>query len=83
MLAETINYLRKVHGQLQKYQGGGLIAPGDLKFITSIMDIISQLVAEAEALSSFAQTKGEADLKRFEEARKNAWKNIKSTLNMK
>lgn len=83
MLTETINYLRKVHTQLQKYQGGGLIVPGDLRFITSVMNIINQLMIEAEALSSFAQTKGEADLKRFEESRKNAWKNIKNTLNMK
>lgn len=82
MLAETISYLKNVNAQLNKYQTGGVIASGDQKFITSMMFIIDQLIAEAEALSSFAQTKSEADLKRFEEARQNAWKNIKKTFGM-
>jgi hypothetical protein len=82
MLAETVSYLRNVNTQLVKYQTGGLIAAGDQRFIASMMTIIDQLIAEAEALSSFAQTKGEADLKKFEEARQNAWKNIRKTFGM-
>ena len=82
MLAETISYLRNVNTQLKKYQAGGVIASGDQKFIASMTAIIDQLIAEAEALSSFAQTKSEADLKRFEDARQNAWKNIKKTFGM-
>lgn len=77
MLAETISYLRNVNTQLKKYQSGNLVAAGDQKFIGSIMEIISQLTTEAEALSSFAQTKSEDDLKRFDAARKNALANIK------
>jgi len=82
MLAETISYLKNVNAQLKKYQNSGIIASGDQKFIASMMTIIDQLIAEAEALSSFAQTKSEADLKRFEEARQSAWKNIKKTFGM-
>ena len=82
MLAETVSYLRNVNTQLKKYQASGVIASGDQKFIASMMTIIDQLIAEAEALSSFAQTKSEADLKRFEDARQNAWKNIKKTFGM-
>ena len=82
MLAETISYLKNVNAQLTKYQNSGVIASGDQKFIASMMMIIDQLIAEAEALSSFAQTKSEADLKKFEEARQSAWKNIKKTFGM-
>lgn len=82
MLAETTSYLRNVNTQLGKYQASGAIASGDLKFINSMMVIIDHLIAEAEALSSFAQTKSEADLKKFEDARQNAWKNIKKTFGM-
>lgn len=82
MLAETVSYLRNVNTQLKKYQTGNLVAPGDQKFIATMMEIIDQLIAESEALSSFAQTKSENDLKRFEEARKSAWKNIKKTFGM-
>lgn len=83
MLAETRSYLRNVHTQLQKYQAGDMVAAGDQKFISAIMEIIEQLIAEAEALSAFAQTKSEVDLKRFEKARKQAWTNIKKTFSMK
>ena len=82
MLAETISYLRNVNSQLKKYQPSGLIDARDQKFIATMVEIIDQLIVEAEALSSFAQTKSEDDLKRFEEARKNAWKNIKKTFGM-
>ncbi|UQZ89438.1 hypothetical protein C4J81_09595 [Deltaproteobacteria bacterium Smac51] len=82
MLSETISYLRNVNTQLQKYQSGSLIASGDRKFIASMMEIISQLIAEAEALSSFAQTKSKEDLARYEDARRDAWKNIKKTFGM-
>jgi hypothetical protein len=82
MLAETSSYLRNVNVQLKKYQVGNLVAPGDQKFIATMMEIIDQLIAESEALSSFAQSKSESDLKRFEEARKNAWRNIKKTFGM-
>ncbi len=82
MLTETTNYLRNINTQLQKYQNNALVAPGDRKFISSMMEIVTQLIAEADALSSFAKTKSADDLKRFEEARKNAWKNIKKTFGM-
>ena len=83
MLAETISYLRNVNTQLQKYQSGNLVSSGDKLFISTIMEIIKQLIAEAEALSAFAQTKSEKDLKQFEDARKKAWTNIKKTFGMK
>jgi hypothetical protein len=82
MLSETVSYLRNVNTQLQKYQSAGLIASGDKKFIATMMDIIDQLIAEAEALSSFAQTKSKEDLARYENARGDAWKNIKRTFGM-
>lgn len=82
MLSETISYLNNVNTQLKKYQSGSLVAPEDLKFIVTIMGIIQQLIAEAEALSAFAQTKSEADLKRFEDSRKKAWTQIKETFRM-
>ncbi|GHV56652.1 hypothetical protein FACS189460_1810 [Deltaproteobacteria bacterium] len=83
MLAETINYMRNVNAQLLKYHSGPPIAPGDLEFISAIMEIINHLLVEAEALSSFAQTKSKGDLQRYEEARRNAWKSIKKTFNVK
>lgn len=82
MLSETVSYLRNVNTQLQKYQASDLIASGDKKFIATMMEIISQLIAEAEALSSFAQTKSKEDLSRYESARGDAWKNIKRTFGM-
>lgn len=83
MLGETTSYLRNISAQLKKYQSTpGLVAAGDRKFIASMMEIVDQLIAEAEALSSFAKTKSADDLKKFEEARKNAWKNIKKTFGM-
>lgn len=82
MLSETVSYLRNVNAQLQKYQSSGLIASGDQKFIATMMDIIDQLIAEAESLSSFAQSKSKEDLARYEKAREEAWKNIKRTFGM-
>lgn len=83
MLGETTSYLRNISAQLKKYQNTpGLVASGDRKFIASMMEIVDQLIAEAEALSSFAKTKSADDLKKFEEARKSAWKNIKKTFGM-
>ena len=83
MLGETINYMRNVNGQLLKYHSGPPIAPGDLEFISAIMEIINYLIVEAESLSSFARTKSKDDLQRYEEARRNAWKSIKKTFNVK
>lgn len=83
MLGETTGYLRNISAQLKKYQDTpGLVAAGDRKFIASMMEIVNQLIDEAEALSSFARTKNANDLKKFEEARKNAWKNIRTTFGM-
>lgn len=83
MLGETTSYLRNISAQLKKYQTNpNLVAAGDRKFIASMMEIVDHLIAEAEALSSFAKTKSADDLKKFEEARKNAWKNIKKTFGM-
>lgn len=82
MLSETVSYLRNVNTQLQKYQSSSLIAPGDKKFIATMLDIINQLIAEAEALSSFAQSKNKEDLARYEDAREDAWRNIKRTFGM-
>lgn len=79
MLSDTLTYLRNIRGYLEKYQTSGLVAPSDLKFINSITVIIDQLIAEAQALSSFAQTKNADDLKKFEDARKKAWQNIEKT----
>jgi hypothetical protein len=83
MLGETITYMRNVNAQLMKYQSGPPIAPGDLEFIAAIMEIINHLIAEAEALSSFTQTKSDSDLRRYDEARGNAWNNIKKTFKVK
>ena len=47
--------------------------------LAALREAVARTIAESEALSSFAQTKSGEDLKRFEEARKNAWKNIKKT----
>jgi len=83
MLGETTGYLRNISAQLKKYQDTpGLVVAGDRKFIASMMEIVNQLIAEAEALSSFARTKNANDLQKFEEARKNAWKNIRTTFGM-
>lgn len=83
MLAETVSYLKNVNVQLQKYQTGGLVAAGDQKFIVSMIKIINLLITEAEALSSFAQTKSKEDFERYDTARKNAWKDIEKTFGMK
>ena len=83
MLGETTTYMRNVNAQLLKYKSGPYIAPGDLEFIAAIMEIIDHLIAEAEALSSFTQTKSDNDLRRYDEARNNAWKNIKKTFKVK
>jgi len=83
MLGENITYLRNVNAQLMKYRSGPPIAPGDLEFISSIMEIINYLIVEAEALSSFTQTKSDSDLQRYNEARNNAWKSIKKTFKIK
>ena len=83
MLAETINYLRNVNAQLLKYHSGPPLASGDLEFISAIMEIINHLISEADSLSSFAQTKSKEDLRRYEEARRNAWKSIRRTFNIK
>jgi hypothetical protein len=83
MLGETITYMRNVNAQLLKYRSGPPIAQGDLEFIAAIMEIINYLIAEAEALSSFTQTKSDNDLKRYDEARDNAWKSIKKTFKVK
>lgn len=82
MLTETTNYLRNVNTHLKKYDHNPLVASGDRKFIASMVEIVDNLMAEAEALAAFAKTKSGDDLKRYEEARKNAWKNIKKTLNI-
>jgi hypothetical protein len=83
MLGETITYMRNVNSQLLKYRSGPPIAPGDLEFISAIMEIINHLIAEAEALSSFTQTKSDSDLKRYDEARGNAWKSIQKTFKIR
>jgi len=83
MLGETVTYMRNVNAQLMKYRSGPPIAPGDLEFIAAIMEIINYLIAEAEALSSFTQTKSGSDLQRYNEARDNAWKSIKKTFKVK
>jgi hypothetical protein len=83
MLGETITYMRNVNAQLLKYQSGPPIAPGDLEFIAAIMEIVNYLIAEAEALSSFIQTKSDNDLRRYDEARNNAWKSIRKTFKVK
>lgn len=82
MLSETNSYLRNVNAQLRKYQDASAIAAGDKKFIANMMEIISQLMGEADALSSFAQSKGKDDLARYEDARQKAWRNIKKTFGM-
>jgi hypothetical protein len=83
MLAETVVYMRNIHSQLGKYQSGGLIAQGDQQFIGAMMEIINQLIAEAEALSAFAGSNKKEDLARFESARTEAWKNIKKIFALK
>ena len=83
MLGETVTYMRNVNAQLLKYQSGPPIAPGDLEFIAAIMEIINYLIIEAEALSSFTQTKSDSDLRRYDEARKNAWNSIRKTFKVK
>ncbi len=82
MLSETVSYLRNVNAQLQKYQSSAIIASGDKKFIATMMEIINQLIAEAEALSAFSQSKSKEDLARYESAREKAWRNIKKTFGM-
>ena len=82
MLSETISYLRNVNTQLKQYQNNTLVSASDRKFMVSMIEIVDLLIEEASALSSFAQSKNADDLKRFEEARKNAWKNIKKTFGM-
>ena len=82
MLAETVTYLRNIRTQLNKYQNSGLVTPSDLKFIHSMTEIIDLLIDEAQALSSFAKSKSAEDLKKFEDARKNAWKNIRKTFSI-
>lgn len=82
MLAETITYLRNIRSQLDKYRDSNLVTQSDLKFIQSMTEIIDLLIAEAQALSSFANSKSVDDLKKFEEARKNAWKNIRKTFSI-
>ncbi|MDR1044361.1 MAG: hypothetical protein LBP33_04480 [Candidatus Adiutrix sp.] len=83
MLTDTGTYLRNVNSQLKKYQDSDLVGVGDRKFIASVIGIIDQLSLEAEALSAFTQSKKAEDLKRYEEARKNAWSIIRKTFNMK
>jgi hypothetical protein len=83
MLGETITYMRNINAHLLKYSSGPPIAPGDLEFIAAIMEIINYLIAEAEALSSFTETKSDNDLRRYDEARGNAWKAIKKTFKVK
>ena len=83
MLTDTGTYLRNVNTQLKKYQDSGLVGAGDRKFIASVIEIIDQLSIEAEALSAFTQSTKAEDLKRYEEARKNAWSIIRKTFNMK
>ncbi|MDR2725398.1 MAG: hypothetical protein LBC90_04910 [Candidatus Adiutrix sp.] len=83
MLGETVTYMRNVNAQLLKYRSGPPIAQGDLEFIAAIMEIINHLIAEAEALSSFTQTKSDSDLRRYDEARNNAWKSIQKTFKVK
>ena len=83
MLTDTGNYLRNVNTQLKKYQESGLVGAGDRKFIASVIEILDHLSAEAEALSAFTQSKKAEDLKRYEEARKNAWSIIRKTFNLK
>ena len=82
MLAETVTYLRNIRTQLNKYQNNGLVTSSDLKFIHSMTEIIDLLIDEAQALSSFAKSKSADDLKKFEDARKNAWKNIRKTFSI-
>jgi hypothetical protein len=75
--------MRNINAHLLKYSSGPPIAPGDLEFIAAIMEIINYLIAEAEALSSFTETKSDNDLRRYDEARGNAWKAIKKTFKVK
>jgi len=83
MLGETTTYMRNINAHLMKYHTGPPIAPGDLEFISSITEIINYLIAEAEALSSFTETKSDSDLRRYDEARNNAWKTIRKTFKVK
>lgn len=82
MLAETVTYLRNIRTQLDKYRNSGLVTASDLKFIQSMTEIIDLLIDEAQALSSFAKSKSAEDLKKFEDARKNAWRNIRKTFSI-
>jgi hypothetical protein len=81
MLGETITFLKNANQQLVMYKTQEIqISDADKKFIQGISDIIGDLTAEAEALSSFAQTFDKADLAKFESARTDAWAGIKKTL---
>jgi hypothetical protein len=81
MLGETITFLKNANQQLTLYQDKNLqISQADQKFIIGISEIIRDLTAEAEALSSFAQSRKEEDLEHFEAARTHAWEGIKKTL---
>ncbi|MDR2935528.1 MAG: hypothetical protein LBV70_06605 [Candidatus Adiutrix sp.] len=83
MLGETITYMRNINAHLLKYNTGPPIAPGDLEFIAAITEIINYLIAEAEALSAFTETKSDSELRRYDEARNNAWKTIRKTFKVK
>lgn len=78
MLIEATAYLRNVKTQLEKYPAISLKA-GDQKFLASIAEIVNHLIKEAEALSSFAQTKSKEDLGKYEAARDAAAKSIEKT----
>ncbi|MDR0354804.1 MAG: hypothetical protein LBJ64_03600 [Deltaproteobacteria bacterium] len=83
MLKETIVYINNASAQLASYKSPQFeLSREDLAFLNRINAILLDLAKEAGALADFAESRNNEDLKRFHDARNDAWSGIKTTLGL-
>ena len=79
MMDEKVQMIKNLVTQLQAVQATNIVAE-DKQFISSMIEILTLLQVEAESLASFASTNDQADVERYDQARKQAWPKIKKLL---
>jgi hypothetical protein len=84
MLGETRIFLEKSMERLKIYQTKAVtVSEEDLKYINGIGEILTNLITEAESLSSYCQSFDKTDFERFKDSRSKAWAGIKLHLGIK
>ena len=82
MMDEKVVFLNKLVESLRGVQQTN-IDQNDREFIEAMIEILNLLKKEAESLSAFAASNDPEDVKRFDQARQEAWSQIKKVFGVK